>query len=72
MPSNLEPKEMENFLLRFPGVAEEIFKQLDNQTLTKCKEVDRTWRNFLDQNKLMWTRMIQKYQKNHVQFKENW
>ena len=72
MPSYLEPKETEKFLLRFPKVAEEIFKQLDNQTLTKCKEVGRSLKNFLDQNKLISTRMIMKYYKNHVDFKDNW
>ena len=51
IPSRLEPKVMENFLLQFPTVSEEIFKQLDNESLIKCKKVGRPWKNFLDQNK---------------------
>ena len=63
---------MEEFLVRFPGLGEKIFDQLDNQNLTKCKEVSRSQRKFLDENKLVWKRMIEKYTANNVEFKDFW
>ena len=45
---SLGPTNMnENFCLRFPELAESIFDSLDNKSLIRCKEVDRTWNNFL-------------------------
>ena len=70
--SKLTPNVMENLLLRFPGVGEGIFRELDNQTLTKCKEVGRCWKKFLGQNKLIPTRKIMKYHKNHQEFIHQW
>ena len=63
---------MENFLSKFPGVAQRILNQLDDQHLTKCKEVGRILSKFLEEDKLLWTRMIKKYGANHVEFKEAW
>ena len=62
----------ENILLRFPKIGLRIFKQLDNEHLAKCKTVCRSWNHFNNQNRLTWTRIIQKYQENHVEFKEDW
>ena len=63
---------MEDFLERFPQVGEEIFKQLDNQSLAKCKEVSRSQFKFLEENKVLWRRMIEKYSANNLEFKNAW
>ena len=63
---------MEEFLVRFPGLGEKIFDQLDNQNLAKCKVVSRSQCKFLDENKLVWKRMIEKYSANNVEFKDFW
>ena len=63
---------MEEFIARFPVIGQEIFNQLDNQTLTKCKEVSRDLNQFLEDDRLVWTRIIKKYDVNHVDFKEAW
>ena len=39
---------MEEILIRFPAVGENIFKQLDNKDLVVCKTLSKTWYNFLD------------------------
>ena len=57
---------MEEFLERFPEVGEEIFKQLNNQSLAKCKEVSRSQFKFLEENKVLWRRMIEKYSVNKL------
>ena len=71
-PSNLESKEMMNFCLRFPDVANKVFMQLNDQTLAKCNEVGRFWKKFLNQHKQLSARKIRKYNKNHVEFKQDW
>ena len=63
---------IENILLRFPVIGQEIFKQLNNQDLTKCKEVCHSWGYFLNNETLVWLRMLQKYNKNHVEFQDDW
>ena len=62
----------DNFLLRFPGIGQDIFNKLDNQNVTKCKEVSHFWNNFLNESKFVWIRIIHTYQDNHIEFKEDW
>ena len=63
---------MEEILLRFPVIAQKIFEQLDNQDLIKFREVDMTFCSSIDQNRLIWTRMIKKYIKNNNEFRKSW
>lgn len=57
---------------RFPSLGVKIFDQLDNQNLTKCKEIDNSLNEFLKENKVLWMRMIKKYNVNHLEFKDDW
>ena len=52
---------MEEVVLRFPRLIEKIFAQLNNISLARCKEVSKTWRGFLDQQKFLRVRSIQSY-----------
>ena len=70
--SILGPKVMETFIQRFPDVSHDIFKQLGNPTLTNCKKVGRSWKKFLDGNKLITIRMLQKYQPYFIEFENDW
>ena len=63
---------MEDFLERFPAIGQDIFGKLGNRKLTKCKRVSRSLYRFLEENKLIWVRMIDKYNANHIQFKVYW
>ena len=63
---------MEEILLRFPVIAQRIFEQLDNQDLIKFREVDMTFCSSIDQNRLIWTRMIKKYIKDNNEFRKSW
>ena len=64
---------MENFFDKFPGLGKGIFDQIDNQNLAKCKEVGEHWYNFINNQKVPWIRMIQKYAKNDIdQMPEMW
>ena len=48
----------EDLCLRFPSVAESIFKELDNKSLAKCRKAYQTWRTFMDDQKFSWIRKI--------------
>ena len=57
---------------RFPSLGKKIFNQLDNQNLTKCKTTARSFNEFLKNDKVLWTRMIKKYNVSHQEFKDDW
>ena len=63
---------LNQLLKKFPILGEEIFNQLDNQDLIKCKEIARIPNDFLKKNKVLWKRMIKKYNVNHLEFKDDW
>ena len=49
---------MEVLTLRIPHVAEQIFEQLDTKSLTNCREVAKSWRNFIDNKNFPWLQII--------------
>ena len=68
----LENFKMETFILRFPTVTQNILQELDNQNLTKCREVCFSFHKFLNQDKVLWMRMIQNYIENYGNRKKSW
>ena len=52
---------MEVLSLRFPHLIETIFCELDNQNLVDFREVNRTFRSFIDNGRFRWIRIIQKF-----------
>ena len=54
-------KPLDVMILRFPQIAEKVFGELDDKTMTNCKEVSRPWNVFLDEKKVQWFRILQKY-----------
>lgn len=66
---------MTNFdtvLSRFPSVAQNIFKELDSKSLIKCRKASFLWQNFIDNEKFIWIRRMQKYNGNMEEFYEQW
>ena len=51
---------MEEVCSRFPLLAENIFKRLDQKSLTNCKEVSRKMQDSLENEKVLWKQMILK------------
>ena len=54
----LQISNMEVMILRFPHLAEQICQELGNQDLIKCKEMSRSWKKFIEDEKLYWSRII--------------
>ena len=57
---------MEEVLLRFQSIAEDIFDSLDEKTLKNCEKVSRSWKTFIagPVQKLMWIQTIKRQEKN--------
>ena len=51
---------MEEVLLRFPHLSENIFNSLDNKSLADCKEVSKSWYFYLDGQKFLQLRINSK------------
>ena len=49
---------MEEVLVRFHQIGKRIFEELDNKCLTKCREVNESWRGFIDDEKTVPFRII--------------
>ena len=66
-----EPK-VDQFTLRFPRLTEKILGQLDNQSLERFKEVSRSLKMTVENQRIYWIRMIQNYTKKNNQFEKEW
>ena len=42
---------MDEVFVRFPILGQKVFKQLDEESLSKCKFIDQWWQNFMDNEK---------------------
>ena len=60
----IEASVIDIMIARFPHVVTDIFKELDNETLTTCRNVSRIWCDTLDSDKRYWIRIIQRYCKD--------
>ena len=54
---NLLINMMEEAFLRFPHLPEQIFKQLDNKSLTNSRVVGIYWQIFIDERDYSWIRI---------------
>ena len=50
---------MEKVFLRFPHIAEQIFEELDNYYLIQCKVISPIWKNFMEESKFSYIRLIE-------------
>ena len=63
---------MEDMILKFPHIAGNIFGELDDISMINSKEVSKSWRVFLDEEKVQWYRILQKYAELKVRFWDYW
>ena len=63
---------MEEVNLRFQHISEEIFKCLDNESLTICQEVGRNWNVFLEGQKFFQARTILETVKKKQKVGKSW
>ena len=63
---------MEEVLLRFPQIGEEIFEFLDEKSLESCRKVCKPWKNFIESPnlKFRWIKIIKNYEEEIIL--KNW
>ena len=49
---------LRDLILRFPHLAEQIFQQLDNESLAKSRQVEKLWQKFIDERNYPWLRIV--------------
>ena len=59
---------MEEVLVRFHQVGKRIFEELDDKSLTKCCEVNESWRGFIDGEKTVPFRIIKSLTNVHESY----
>ena len=71
---NIENGEfIEQMVLRFPKLAKDIFKDLDDKSLKNCLNVSREWSKFIPNEKFPWERCIQSIRRTYkLGFNEHW
>ena len=52
---------LEEIFWRFPHIGELMIEQLDNQSLTKTRKVNKWWQRFVDNEKCLYIRKIQEH-----------
>lgn len=62
---------MDELISRFPDIAEDIFNELGDETLAKCKEASRLMSSFLNEDIKFWIRIIMKLRKCIEDFQSN-
>ena len=63
---------MEEILLRFPKLGQDIFNQINDQSLVASRKVNKVWNTFLDNNRFFWIRVIKSYRRNQVGYEKEW
>ena len=63
---------MEVICNRFPMIAKNIINKLDTITLINCKEASRELNSFLENEKIVWLRIVGLYRGNFIGHEESW
>ena len=63
---------MDVFVNRFPLVSNHLLDLLDDTTLLHCKEASKELNNFIQNEKIVWLRIIRLYKGNIVGFEDSW
>ena len=63
---------IEEVFARFPNLSEGIFGRLDDRSLVSCREVSKTWLEYVDSQRIFWIRKILKYANSQSKFHGEW
>ena len=50
---DIETTFLDKMMLRFPHIVHDVFKELDNKSLTNCRNVSRACCDFIDDEKII-------------------
>ena len=63
---------IEEIFSRLPNLSEDIFGRLDNRSLVSCREVSKTWQEYVDSQRVYWIRQILKCNPPQSKFHGEW
>ena len=63
---------IEEIFARFPKLSECIFTRLDDRSLASCREVNKTWQEYVDIQRVYWIRKISRYANPQSKFHREW
>ena len=69
---DFESPYFDEIMIRFPILFQGILNELDNKSLAKCRKVNKEWQIFIDNEKFVSIRKLQKYHRNMEEFSEHW
>ena len=64
--------KIEELFSRCPHVATSIFEYLDKKDLNHCLLVNKTWNNFIRNERFTWYKVIEIYLGNKMEMPESW
>jgi hypothetical protein len=50
--------KMDNLMLKFPHLQEQIFQKLNDESLFKSREVGRSWNYLINERNYPWLRVV--------------
>ena len=56
---NVKTTFLDEMMLRFPHLVQDVFEELDNKSLANCRNLSRSCCDFIDNEKIYWVRKIQ-------------
>ena len=62
----------ETLFLRFSHLSESILGKLSNENLVKCRKINKSWKQGIDNQKITWKRIIQSKTKSYDKFQNEW
>ena len=68
----LESPYIDEIMIRFPILFQGILIELDNKSLAKCRKINKNCQNFIDSERFVLFRKLQKYHSNMEEFFEQW
>ena len=69
---DLESPFIDEIMIRFPILFQGILNELDNNSLAKCRTINKHCQNFIDNERFVLFRKLQKYHSNMEEFFEQW
>ena len=59
LPEGKQPSiKMDNLMLKFPHLPEQIFQKLNNESLFKSRKVARSWKYLINERNYLWIRKV--------------
>ena len=68
---DIKTRFLDEMMLRFPHIVQDVFQELDDKSLTNCRNVSKACCDFIDNEKLYWVRKIQDFV-SMMEFHQQW